>query len=108
MIAEDLKALVKRETEKLKRKSELEDSDFSRIEKLTRSYTLLMADLRETVKSKVFADLDEKELEKVAEHLNQVDQPKRGPGRPRKTPRNDEQKFEKLDGDEQLGDLGLE
>lgn len=79
-IAEDLKELVKREVEKLKAKKDLDKSDFMALEKITRSYALLMSDLRESVKAGLFGDLSDEELEGV----QAPEKSKRGRGRPKK------------------------
>lgn len=86
-IAEDLKELVKREVGKLMAKGsrgmEMEKTDFIALEKLTRAYTLLMADLRETVKAGFFEALPEEALEGLSNEKPQ-EKSARGRGRPKK------------------------
>lgn len=83
-IAEDLKGLVKREVQRLKVKPELDKADFMALEKITRSYTLLMSDFRESVKANIFSDLSDEALEEYAETDKPQEKSPRGRGRPRK------------------------
>ena len=83
-IAEDLKFLVRREVFRLKLKPELDKADFMALEKVTKAYSLLMSDLRESVKAGIFADLPDDVLEDTVGGNQAPEKSKRGRGRPRK------------------------
>lgn len=62
-IAEDIKEIVKREVLKLKNSPPgLDKESLMALEKVTKAYTMLMADLRENVKQGIFGKLDEEQL----------------------------------------------
>ena len=86
-IAEDLKELVKREVVRLRNKPELDKTDFMALEKVTKAYSLLMSDLRESVKAGIFSDVPEEMLEGLVEGNPGRPQEKstRGRGRPKKS-----------------------
>lgn len=75
-IAEDLKDIVKREVEKLKKKTVLEKDDLNALYNLSKTYTTLMSDLRETLKSGLLSYLTDDQLDKIKESAS----------RPRKAP----------------------
>jgi len=66
-ISDDLKRLLKRGIEELDGTEGFDASDIVKLEKLTRVYSILMADLRETVKHGLLTSLDDSELEDLAE-----------------------------------------
>lgn len=81
-IAEDLKELIRREVTKLVNKVEFDKNDFIALEKLTKTYSLIMSDLRETVKAGLFADLPDELLEGlVADKTKPQEKSPRGRGK---------------------------
>lgn len=71
-IAEDLRGLLKRGIAELKgisKSDPFETSEMVKLEKLTRIYSILMADTRETVKHGLLAGLSDEEIDELAEEL---------------------------------------
>ena len=67
-LSEDLKGLLRRGITELQGVSgEFESADVVKLEKLTRIYSILMADLRETVKHGLFSALDDSELDDLSQ-----------------------------------------
>lgn len=67
ILADDLKLLLKRGIDQLKEVDEFSEKDTVKLEKLTRVYSILMSDLRESVKNGIFGDKSENELKALAE-----------------------------------------
>lgn len=66
-IADDLKLLLQRGIAELKATKKFDASDVLKLEKFTRTYSILMADVRETVKHGLLSGLDDSELDELAE-----------------------------------------
>lgn len=68
-LAEDLKGLLKAGIVQLQEKAVegFDASDVVKLEKLTRVYSILMSDLRETVKHGLLGSLDDEELDDLAQ-----------------------------------------
>lgn len=67
-ISDDLKELLRRGIGELTAVAgPFDSSDVIKLEKLTRVYSILMADLRETVKHGLLSSLDESGLDDLAE-----------------------------------------
>ena len=66
-IADDLKLLLQRGIAELKATQKFDASDVIKLEKFTRTYSILMADVRETVKHGLLSGLDDAELDELAE-----------------------------------------
>lgn len=108
--AEDLKLVVATEARRLATKATregLEAKDMVMLEKTTKAYTLLMADLREMQKSGLLKDLNVEDLEKLAEKTGKLDEGKKGARRGRKPARQHKEKLQDADGDDEVGNEGL-
>lgn len=110
-IAEDLKDILARETKALALAAKaggLVKEDFMKLEKVTKSYTMLMADLRETVKSGILAHLEATELEKLAKErdsdFEQLDKRKNGSRGRRKAAGNNKAELHEPDGKDEITD----
>lgn len=80
-IAEDIKEIVKREVLKLKNSPELDKTSLMALEKVTKAYTMLMADLRENVKAGLFGKLDDAQLQAIDKSETAKQQGKSNRGR---------------------------
>lgn len=66
-LAHDLKVLIKRAVDELKQVDEFEDKDIAKLEKLTRAYSTMMGDLRESIKHGTFGNKSDAELEQLTD-----------------------------------------
>jgi hypothetical protein len=64
-IAEDIKRLVEQEVKRLVVKPELDKGDFAILEKLAKTYSMMMADFRESLKAGLFGQMGEQGLEEL-------------------------------------------
>lgn len=64
-IAEDIKSILRTEVNKIKGKEEVQGNDIVILEKLTKIYSIIMADHRENVKHGVYGDMEDDKLRRL-------------------------------------------
>lgn len=75
---------MQREAERLAQKENLEPADYVKLEKVTKAYTMLMSDLRESLKAGLFDSFTKSELEEIASSGEQIPEGKQRGRRGRK------------------------
>lgn len=83
-IAEDIKMIIMREISLIKDKVKLDPPDIIKLEKLAKTYSTMMGDLRENLKSGLYGKLGNKSFAKFKEVDKQAISSKNGPKRPDK------------------------
>lgn len=66
-IAENIKTIIRDEISKLRSKAQLEEKDFVKLEKLAKTYSTMMEDLRENLKTGLYGKLGMKSLMRAEE-----------------------------------------
>ncbi len=68
-IAEDIKEIVAKEIDIIKSKDKRDASDIMKLEKLSKTYANMMADLRENIKSGLYGKLSKESLDGVDQQI---------------------------------------